>query len=89
MVLALLISLVLTTLSGIALYGSEQFAGPLAGWVPTDHFWAEALEEGHELLSNLSLLLIGIHVAGVLVASRLHGENLVKAMWTGRKARAL
>lgn len=89
MVVALLIGLVLTTVSGIALYGSEQFAGPLAGWVPSDHAWAEALEEGHELVSNLTLLLVGVHIAGVLVSGRLHGENLVKAMLTGRKPREI
>lgn len=45
----------------------------------------EAFEEIHELASDATLLLILLHVAGVAWASRAHGENLVRAMVTGRK----
>jgi cytochrome b len=31
------------------------------------------------------LLLIVLHIGGVIVASRLHDEHLVKAMITGKK----
>jgi cytochrome b len=48
----------------------------------------EALEEIHELAANASLLLILLHVAGVIWASRAHGENLVRAMIDGRKRSA-
>ncbi len=46
-----------------------------------EEFW----EEIHEFFVNLMLLLIIIHVAAVVVSSRLHGENLVRAMITGKK----
>ncbi len=46
-----------------------------------EEFW----EEIHELSTNLTLLLIFLHVAGVLVSGRIHHENLVKAMITGKK----
>jgi len=46
-----------------------------------EEFW----EETHKILTNLMLLLIGFHIAGVLLGSFTHKENLVKAMFTGRK----
>ena len=52
----------------------------------TDVFWgAEWVEDVHEILANLTVALIVLHVIGVVIASFEHGENLVKAMITGRK----
>lgn len=54
------------------------------GWLAyTTH--ADWLGETHELLANLMIALIGLHVAGALAGSWLHHENLVRAMVTGRK----
>lgn len=52
----------------------------------TDMFWGVSwVEDLHEVLSTLALVLVGLHVVGVVVASFEHRENLVRSMFTGRK----
>ncbi len=52
----------------------------------TDAYWgSEGLEGLHEASAYLLLALVLVHVAGVVLTSFEHGENLVRAMWTGRK----
>jgi cytochrome b len=88
MVVALLILVGLTGLTGMALYGAQELSGPLAPMMagaPADV--GEALEETHEVLANLTLVLIVAHVAGVLFSSLAHRENLIGSMLTGRKRR--
>ena len=43
------------------------------------------LAEIHEALATGILVLVAFHVGGVILESRRHGENLVRAMITGRK----
>jgi cytochrome b len=95
MIVLLLLALAATTSVGMMLYALHDGEGPLAGVVATEtpappaggpedprvEFW----EEAHELLANLTLLLVLLHIGGVVVASIAHRENLVKAMITGRK----
>jgi cytochrome b len=45
----------------------------------------EAVEEVHEAAANLLVGLAALHVAGVLVETRLSGVDLVRAMLTGVK----
>jgi len=86
MVILLIISLLLTSISGIFLLGAEEHAGPVAHWfTQAEGFWSNALEEIHEFFANFTLFLVLVHVGGVLVESFIHKENLVSSMLTGFK----
>lgn len=53
-----------------------------------DAWWGvEWVEDVHKVAVFATLGLVALHVAGVVLASVEHGENLVKAMFTGRKRR--
>jgi cytochrome b len=52
----------------------------------TDAFWgSQGVEDLHEALVYATVGLIVLHIAGVAFSGLEHGENLVKAMITGRK----
>ena len=57
----------------------------LAGWAIYNDLGGHWLEELHEGLAAAMLTVVFVHLAGVLSGSLLHGENLVRAMLTGRK----
>ncbi|MDP6537097.1 MAG: cytochrome b/b6 domain-containing protein [Gammaproteobacteria bacterium] len=83
MVVVLLAMLLLTALSGIALY-ALQGSGPLANTSVVS--WPGGLlADVHEYSADLSLLLIVMHVAGVLFSSYIYRENLTWSMFTGYK----
>lgn len=86
MILALLVLLLLIGGTGLVLYGIEEHAGPLAAYVAdVDEAWEDVLEEAHEVLANLTLVLVALHVIGVVWEGLIHHENLVRSMFTGRK----
>jgi cytochrome b len=55
------------------------------GYAVYNQSGGEWLEELHEATANTMLALVVMHVAGVLVSSLLHRENLVRAMIYGYK----
>jgi len=93
MVVLLLLFILLTCWTGLEAYGAEG-NGPFAGQFPgapgaidsRDNDDANGLwSELHEMLADITLFLVFVHIAGVIVSSLLHRENLVRAMWTGYK----
>jgi cytochrome b len=56
-----------------------------SGWAVFNDIGGERLAGLHEFAANTMLAVIGVHVAGVLFASWLGHENLIGAMFTGRK----
>ncbi len=56
------------------------------GYATYNELGGEWLAELHEACAFAMLAVVGVHIAGVVVSSLLHRENLVRAMITGRKA---
>ena len=88
MVILLLICLAATVWSGLTVYAYDQGAGPLARLFAQGGAAEEFWEELHEILANFTLVLVGLHIAGVALASFVHRENLVRAMLSGYKRKA-
>jgi cytochrome b len=57
----------------------------VTGWASYNDVGGEWLSELHEVAANAMILVVGVHIAGVIVASKMHNENLVRSMVTGFK----
>jgi cytochrome b len=71
----------------IAIVGMLALTAAIAatGWATYNEMAGEWVAELHEVIANGMLLLIGLHIAAVVVSGWLHRENLARAMLTGRK----
>jgi len=85
MIVALLAILGTMIATGLVATGGHA-AGPLAHFLPVA--WTALAGDVHQLVSNLLIGLIVVHVAGVAAEWWLTGDNLVRSMWNGRKALA-
>jgi cytochrome b len=58
----------------------------VTGWAGYNEMAGEWVSDIHEGVANAMLAVIAVHVAGVVLSSRMHQENLARAMVTGRKS---
>lgn len=57
----------------------------VTGYLSLNEIGGESVEDIHELCANVWLGVVIVHVAGVIIGSWVHRENLVRAMVTGYK----
>jgi cytochrome b561-like protein len=57
----------------------------ISGYCTLNEIGGDAAEDFHEVVANTWLAVVIVHIAGVIVSSFLHRENLVRAMITGYK----
>ena len=72
---ALAIVALLALALGVSFTGWAHYNDVFGGWT----------EDAHDALAHVLMALVVVHVAAVVLASRLHRENLVASMISGRK----
>lgn len=85
-VFALLATVLLLLVTGLATLSVIDFEGPLlfmANLVSDEASYS--IRHIHEFIPNIGLALVALHLMGVVAGSIQHRENLVKAMITGKK----
>jgi cytochrome b len=94
MIVALLIMIAATVVTGMTNLAADQGTGPLSGViakvdrpprVPGVRRPQLVMKQVHQTVANITLVFVVLHVFGVALASFAHRENLVRAMITGQK----
>jgi len=85
MVIALLLGLLLRVVAGLFSADTDEgtVSGPLANRVPDN--WVDAATAFHHAWINVLLLLVALHVLAALTYLVWKRQNLIGAMFTGRK----
>lgn len=71
------VAIVLMLLAGLAITAT--------GYAVYTDIGGDLVAEAHEVAANAMLVLVGVHLCGVALASWMHRENLPRAMVTGLK----
>jgi cytochrome b len=83
MIIMLLLAMIILTISGVALDAAENRAGPLGD---TKLFlYLTPVQKTHDISTDVTIVLIVLHIMGVFTQSFLSKENLTRAMISGRK----
>ena len=86
MVFALLGLVIILLVSGFIVLGVIDFEGPL-WWISSrvNESTSYQIQSVHEWLGHYFWIIVAAHIAGVIIASFQHHENLIVAMLTGIK----
>jgi len=57
----------------------------ITGYWSVKDFLGDLMSEAHELMSNLTIVIIAIHVLAAIIMSLMQKENLIRSMVTGKK----
>jgi cytochrome b len=86
MVFSLLSTLGAVFVTGLITLASIEFEGPFLPFVRNlSDAQVYLIQDIHEVLANVMLGLIFFHIVGAVSASIQHKENLILAMFSGRK----
>jgi cytochrome b len=94
MIVALLVMIATTAGTGMATLAAAEGQGPLSSVItkvvrppqePGHQRPPLPIREVHQVLANVTIALVVLHVVGVVLASFAHHENLARSMITGRK----
>ncbi|WP_457747764.1 cytochrome b/b6 domain-containing protein [Sulfurimonas sp.] len=84
-IIAMIVLGFLTVISGTLVYGTQEGMGILSFLNHTIFKKMELFEELHEIIANSFMLVVGAHIAGVLLDTFVHKSSVIVSMINGHK----
>jgi len=85
-IVAMILFAFLAVLSGALTYGTQEGMGLFSSLNHTFFKDMELFEEIHEFFANLFMLVVGAHIAGVVLDTLLHRSDVIASMVSGYKS---